>query len=175
MEKSRFVFPLLLLSLLFSQVACESSDDASGNYWQSGEAAAPATPDAVPFGSLNFCFGGVNGSGAQISSAQIRGLRVSGDTLSYSWGAANLSAWGLSESDASALACLFVKKSDGAWVGGKFDWISTSRTSRILENVFSGYCGWSLHGVPNPCEAAFVIISSDGRKRTNVISTTWRR
>lgn len=190
---------LIVLPLLLSQIGCESSADASGNIWatnpdsSTSTTVTPTTPtptptpapegsvpgniasDAVPFGALNFCYGGANGSGAEYVPAEIHGLRMSRGSLSYSWGSKNLSSWGLSKGDAGALCCLFVQKADGSWVGGKFDWISTSRTSRPLDNVFKHYCGWSLQGVPNPCQAAFVIISKNGKKRSNVISTTWRR
>lgn len=131
--------------------------------------------DAVSFGALNFCYGGFNGSGASQSGVQISGLNVSGDSLSFKY-VKNLSAWGFSSGQADALACLFVQKADGSWVGGKFDWISSSRTSRNLENVVKyHYCGWSLSGVPNPCNAAFVIVHKDGKRRSNVISGSWKR
>ena len=86
---------------------------------------------------------------------------MSRNSLSYSWTGDTLASWGLAYDDASAaLACLFVQKADGSWVGGKFDWISTSRRSRGLENIQLGYGGWTLAGVPNPCAAAFVIVSA---------------
>ena len=100
---------------------------------------------------------------------------MSKNSLGYSWSGDTLASWGLSNGDAGAYACLFVLRSDGKWVGGKFDWISTSRTSRGLENIYNGYGGWSLAGVPNPCSCAFVIVSGDGKKRTNVIGGSWSR
>ena len=147
---------------------------------------APSTPttppddsggasDEVPYSALSFTYGGVNGSGASLSSPRISGLRIGGGHMSYSWAGPNLSSWGMSSSQADALCCLFVQKGDGAWVGGKFDWISSSRTSRDLGHVTGGYGGWSLAGVPNPCNAAFVIMSADGRRRSNVIAGTWQR
>ena len=87
----------------------------------------------------------------------------------------DLSAWGYSSGALGGVACLFVQKTNGQWVGGKFDWISSSRRSRGFENVFGGYAGWSLEGVPNPCAAAFVIVSPDGKRRSNVIAGTWSR
>ncbi len=137
---------------------------------ESGDAA-----DAASFGSFRWSYGGINGGGARKTSASIGGLRFSRTGLSYSWTGSNLSAWGMSNSDTSAYACLFVKKSDGSWVGGKFDWVSSSRTTRDLKNVLQGYHGWSLSGVPNPCDAAFVIVSGDLKKRTNVIVGKWAR
>lgn len=130
--------------------------------------------DQVPFGALKWTYGGFNGSRAAKTSASIGGLHMSGNSLSYSWTGDTLASWGLADGAADALACLFVQKADGSWVGGKFDWISTNRRSRGLEHT-NGYGGWTLADVPNPCAAAFVIVSADGKKRTNVITTTWAR
>lgn len=131
--------------------------------------------DAVDYRSLRYTFGGSpNGSGAALTSVQIAGLSIRGSSLAFRY-VKDLSAWGLSSGQADAIACLFVQKASGEWVGGKFDWISSSRTTRDLENVFDGYVGWSLAGVPNPCNAAFVIISKDGKKRSNVIACSWSR
>ncbi|MBR0056238.1 MAG: hypothetical protein IJP66_02815 [Kiritimatiellae bacterium] len=183
---------------------CESSDDSSGSYWttenksSSAQATASTTTgetkqttasetsatsvdgevgaaDQVPFGSLSWSYGGVNGAKAAKTTASISGLSAGSQTMSYRWTGDTLRTWGLSDGNAGALACFFVQRSDGRWVGGKFDWVSTSRTSRGLENIYAGYRGWTLSGVPNPCLCAFVIISSDGKKRTNVITGTWRR
>ena len=104
----------------------------------------------------------------------ISGLKLSSGGLTFHY-VNNLSAWGLSNSDAGALACFFVQKSTGEWVGGKFDWISSSRTGRELKHCLTGYNGWTMAGVPNPCQAAFVIVSADGRRRSNVLAGTWSR
>ncbi len=146
-----------------------SSSDSSPTVASEGAA------DAVPYGSLRWTYGGVSGGGARKTSASIGGLSMSKNNLSYRWTGDTLASWGLSNSAIGAYACLFVQKSDGSWVGGKFDWISTSRQSRSFENIYHGYEGWSLRGVPNPCQAAFVIISADGKKRTNVITANWSR
>ncbi len=131
--------------------------------------------DAVPFSSLNWTYGGVNASGAKQSGVVISGLSCSRSGLSFRY-VKNLSAWGRSNSQAADLACLFVQRSDGRWVGGKFDWISSSRTSRGFENILhEHYNGWSLAGVPNPCNVAFVIVNNDHRRRSNVIAGRWSR
>lgn len=178
---------LAALSAILALVGCESSNDIDGNVWQgvssntSGEttntdsSTTTATVDAVAFSSLNWSYGGFNGSAAALSSARIGNFNISGNKMTYSWTGDTLSSWGLGNDQADALCCLFVKKADGTWVGGKFDWISTSRTSRTLEHVTGGYNGWTLSGVPNPCEAAFVIVSKNGSKRTNVIAGSWQR
>ena len=149
------------------------SGQSSGS--DSGSATAEGAADQVPFGSLHWKFGGVNGARANKTSASIGGLSVGAHSLSYRWTGPTLRSWGLSDGNAGAYACFFVMKADGSWVGGKFDWISTSRTSRGFENIMSGYGGWSLAGVPNPCPCAFVIVSSDCRRRTNVIAGRWSR
>ena len=133
-----------------------------------------AYADQAPFGSFRWSYGGFNGSGATHSGVNLSGLKISKGGFSFQYDN-NLSAWGLSNGDASALACFFVQKSDGSWVGGKFDWISSSRTYRDLNHLHSGYGGWTLAGVPNPCQAAFVIVSKDGSKRSNVLAGTWSR
>ena len=116
----------------------------------------------------------MNASGARQSGVVITGLSCSRSGLSFRY-RKNLSAWGRANSQAGDLACLFVQRSDGKWVGGKFDWISSSRTTRGFENVLHGYNGWSLAGVPNPCNVAFVIVNNDHRRRSNVLTGRWAR
>jgi hypothetical protein len=130
--------------------------------------------DQVPFGSLKWTFGGrPNGAGARNGGVVISGARFSPNGLSFTYNR-DLSAWGCSSGELGGVACLFVRKTNGKWVGGKFDWISSSRRSRDFINVYGGYEGWSLAGVPNPCAAAFVIVSPDGKRRSNVITGTWQ-
>ena len=59
---------------------------------------------------------------------------------------------------------------DGKWVGGKFDWISTSRTTRDFANIRSGYNGWDPSAISKADRCAFVVVSKDGKRRTNVIA-----
>jgi len=133
-----------------------------------------ADVDAVEFARLEWKFGGVDGSRAALSSPRLSGLKAGASSISYKW-EKGLGDWGLSNGDAGALACLFVEREDGGIVGGKFDWVSTSRSNRPLKNVLEGYVGWTLEGVPNPCKCYFVVISQDGRKRSNVIGAEWKR
>lgn len=147
----------------------------------------PVTPepavseaDEAPFSQLKWVYGGFNGSGAEYSEGQplIRSLTANKSTMYYAWAGPDLSRnarWGYSSGDPGAVACLFVQKADGSWVGGKFEWISTSRTSRGFENIYDGYNGWSLTGVPNPCKFAFVIVHPNGKQRSNTLVGTWQR
>ena len=133
--------------------------------------AATAHDDAVEFGLLNWSYGGFKGGSAKLSAkARIMGLSVKSDGMSYQWmsgGCENLGA--SSSTDASCLACLFCLVG-GRWVGGKFDWISTSRKTRDFKNIESSYNGWPKNAIANATRYAFVIVSKDGKSRTNVIS-----
>lgn len=141
------------------------------------EEEAPAdaeNPDAIDFAGLAWKFGSFDGSKAKLDSPRLSHLKASAKGISYKWDT-GLAGWGLANADAGALACLFVERSDGSIVGGKFDWVSTSRSSRGLENVFGGYNGWTLEGVPNPCTVYYVVVDKAGRRRSNVVSATWQR
>lgn len=133
----------------------------------------PNTSDASKFAELDFCWGGFNGKGAtQASNAQIADLKV-GSGLSYRWVSGGCEALGApNRTDAGyTLACLFCKI-DGKWKGGKFDWISTSRTTRDFKNISSGYNGWDKNAISKATAYRFVIISRDGKRRTNVIEVS---
>jgi len=126
--------------------------------------------DAIPFADLSFCWGGFKGSSAILSTPRISALSVSFSRMSIRWDI-GLSGWGLSDGDyTGALACLFCKV-DGQWIGGKFDWISTSRSTRDFKNIHSGYGGWSVSDFNRAETYAFVVVSKDGKKRSNVIIT----
>jgi len=178
---------------------CSTIRDVVDEYrdWRDSQTNAPAVPPDVPdtppatpgtptqpdtpaadeadYSAFSWAYGGFNGARAALDKPRIESLRMNGMSgLSYRWAGPNLSAWGLSHTDAGALACLFLQRADGSWVGGKFDWISSSRTTRDFKNL-GGYKGWTLAGIPNPCRAAFVIVSADGRRRSNVITADWRR
>jgi hypothetical protein len=169
---------------------CSTIRDAVDEYrdWRDSQTNAPAVPPDVPpatpdtpaadeadYSAFTWAYGGFNGARAALDKPRIESLRMNGMSgLSYRWAGPDLSAWGIAHTDAAALACLFVRRADGSWVGGKFDWISSSRTTRDFKNL-GGYKGWTLAGIPNPCKAAFVIVSADGRRRSNVITADWRR
>jgi hypothetical protein len=128
------------------------------------------TGDDVGFTALEWRYGGFKGGKATLSDrARIRGLKVTRNGLSYSWesgGCEDLGAPG--PRDATCLACLFCHVRD-QWLGGKFDWISTDRRTRDLENIESGYGGWEYEAFRDADAYAFVVVSKDGKRRTNVI------
>ena len=75
----------------------------------------------------------------------------------------------LNKGEASCYACIFCYIG-GQWVGGKFEWISTSRTSRDFKNIKDSYQGWPKDAISMTDRYAFVIIHPDTKKRTNVIA-----
>ena len=151
-----------------------SSSSSSSSSTSTSSSSGSTAGDAVSFSALNWSFGGLDGSGASQSGVVLSNLKCSKSGMSFHYDK-DLSAWGRSKTQTSDFACFFVQRSDGKWVGGKFDWISTSRTTRGFENIYGRYKGWSLSGVPNPCNAAFLILNHDGKRRSNVIRGTWSR
>lgn len=139
-------------------------------------AATPSTSanaDAVDYSLLQWSYGGFKGGSAKLSNkARIKNLKVSSSGLSYSWAAGGCEDLGASsrEDYDHTVACLFVFVG-GKWVGGKFDWISTSRTTRDFKNIKDGYDGWPKDAIGKAEKYAFVIVGKNGKSRTNVISS----
>ena len=155
--------------------ASVASSTTSGSGTDSGaDDVSDVAPDQIAYGALSWRYGGIGGGGYKPSGVSISGLRANKGGLSFKYNT-NLSAWGHGHGDINAYACMFVQTSSGSWVGGKFDWISSSRSSRDFNNVYSGYGGWNLDNVPNPCPIAFVILDANSKRRSNVIVGTWNR
>lgn len=131
--------------------------------------AASQDDSGVP--KLNWCWGGFNGSKAvENTKAQIKNLKVSNDGMSYAWAKGGCEALGAKSSTDcdNTLACLFL--ADGR--GGKFDWISTSRTTRDFKNIHGSYNGWSSSAFKSAKTVWFCICSRDGKQRTNLIKAS---
>ena len=133
----------------------------------------PAAP-AFDYGSLSWSFGGFNGSKAsEVKGASISCLKVDVQKgrMDYKWVSGGCEALGASSRTDydNTLACIFYwDAGSGRWVGGKFDYVSTSRTSRPLENC-DGYKGWKWAPFAASGKYAFVIVDVSGKRRTNVI------
>ena len=147
---------------------------AVGN-WEGGAVAPPpqggSGGDAMAYSALNWSMGGFNGSkAARHEGVEIGSLSVKSNGMSYRWVRGGCEQLGAGDKgDASkTLACLFYRDKAGKWQGGKFDWISTSRTTRDFKNIHSGYNGWNAAAFDAATEFAFVIVGTNGR-RTNVI------
>lgn len=132
--------------------------------------AAVDNPDAVDFAKLEWKWGGFNGANATRSTPRLSSLRSNGSRLFYKWDV-GLSGWGLGHGDAGAVCAVFFETAPGVWQGGKFDWVSTSRSDRELKHVES-YSNWPSSGIKLPWrgKVAFVVVSADGRKRSNVVA-----
>ena len=142
---------------------------------EAGTGESATASDEVDYSQMVWCYGGFNGASATFTEgqAQIKNLVVTEATAngdaSYQW-VKNMSAWGFSDSDICAIVAVFFKCDDGVWRGGKFDHISTSRTSRELEHCAS-YSNWTMAGVSKNAPVAFVIVQYDGKRRTNILVT----
>ena len=132
-------------------------------------------PEPVSFSSLHWLkpdskniVGGFNGSGAVFDRVTLSNLSCNGKSVFYKFDV-DLSAWGLSHGEAGAICAVFFER-NGRYEGGKFDWVSSSRTSRELKHVES-YSNWPQSGIKLPWrgKVAFVIFSADGKRRSNVV------
>ena len=152
-------------------VPSSSASSAQASTPAATPSASANADDAVDYSLLQWSYGGFKGGNAKLSSkARIKNLKVSSSGMSYSWVSGGCADLGCSSStDASCLACLFVLVG-GKWVGGKFDWISTSRLTRDFANIKDGYNGWPKDAIGKAEKYAFCIVSKDGKSRTNVIS-----
>ena len=145
----------------------EHTEHTEGAQASSDSPSSPSSPVV-----LDFRYGGFKGGGSvEDPATQIKGFRFSSSGMSYSWAKGDLGNWGLARTDAGALACAFYEDpATGRWIGGKFDWISTSRTTRTWENVRDRYNGWDPDAFFSAQRHAFCIVSADGRKRTNLVT-----
>jgi len=101
-----------------------------------------------------------------LKSASVSGGKVKFSFSSYSWPANG-------DGGCDAVVCLFLRQADGAWKGGKFDWIRKGGQSvKTLENVHGGYGGHTVPAVGTP--VAFVWGRCDGKGRSNAVFTEWR-
>lgn len=131
-------------------------------------AEAPASVDAVEFGSLVWDCGGFKPSSSTVVKGNISAVSFNGKTLNYS---ATVDAdWG-SEGNApnATIAALFFLAGDGKWHGGKFDWIGSVGKPRPAGHI-AEYNGWA-HAFPAPKgeEYAYLLIRGDNKRyRTNV-------
>ena len=120
---------------------------------------------------VEFAYGGLNFNKAtEDPNAQIKDLSVNSNGLRYAWKSGDLRGWGLQDKDPGALAVFAVKDSSGKYKGGKFEWISKSRTTRDFANIKAGYSGWPKNAVETAKGYAFCICSADAKKRTNWIT-----
>lgn len=137
-----------------------------------GEQSPSVQPEqeTEPAPPMRWAVGGFDGSRAkETPDAQVGGVRMDAKGMRYKWTRGGCEALGaVSARDYShTVACAFYW--DGAaWVGGKFDWISTSRTTRDFVNIKDGYHGWNWRAFVGAKRRAFCVVSADGKRRTNL-------
>lgn len=148
-----------------------SSIATGGKETDSGLGEKPAS--ASPSVALDFRYGGFNGSKAvEDPNCQIGSLRVSSTSLSYKWVKGGCETLGAKDKGdySQTLACAFYwDEGSKKWIGGKFDYVSTSRTSRTFENIVDGYGGWDSVAFFKAKKHGFCIVSVNGKKRSNFI------
>lgn len=154
-------------------------DDAAASPGESSTSdevavSTPAAPsaDEVAFDNLEWRWGGFKGTKAVLADGvRIKGLKVSGSGMSYSW--AEGGCEGLDRNcshDNPCCTCALFCLLDGKWVGGKFEHVSTDRRTRGFANILWGYGGWDASALSQATSYAFVILDDGGRRRTNVIT-----
>lgn len=168
---------LVPLFLILGSAGCEPIGSATTQHPKTDGTEETATTAAVAGDEINpalvVWFGSPKcGGAAQVPGARISSLRVSAGGMTYKWAQGGCEALGASGSGdySHTIACAGYLKGDGKWYFGKFDWVSTSRTSRSWENIYDGYNGWKPAEFFDAKKRAFVIVSSDGKRRTNFIT-----
>lgn len=136
-------------------------------------AAGPESPgdEAPPPPTLEFRHGGFKGGSAKEDPrCRISKLKVGSDSLSLHWDTKIPSDWARETGDKGALVVVaaFYRAGD-RWIGGKFDWIDESRSSRSLENIRGGYGGWDGAAWTAAKRHAVCVVSADGRWRSNLV------
>jgi len=117
-------------------------------------------------------FGSPNCSKAtEDPNAQIKDLKIDKNGLSYRWakgGCENLGA--TSKSDYNHTLAVAGYGDGKTFKAAKFDWISTSRTSRSFENIHEHYNGFDPDAFFSAKHRCFFIMSKDGKRRTNILT-----
>lgn len=164
-----------------AQAALDAGAFSCGNWKGSGPVVAPApandgqmtqSADEVDFSALDWCWGGFSGKKAALADVvQIGSLKVTGDGMSYKWvrGGCEQLDNNCSHSNPCCTCALFCLV-DGKWVGGKWEHLSTDRTTRAFSNIKDGYGGWDASALSKATAYAFVILDDGAKKRTNVIT-----
>ena len=132
--------------------------------------------DAVAFSKLEFRYGApVNSGNLVCEGVKISNLSVGKNSWSFNFDV-GMDAWGYGAGHLEPL-CAFMKTKDGKWIGGMMHWQGPGATAaNNFHNVYHpGYIGFTdvFNHIPNPCEIAFVLIDNKGKRRSNVIKSTW--
>ena len=159
-----------------AEAAEKSSGEAPGGEAGPGQGSAGASADSAsaassPSPSLVWRYGGFDGSkAAEDPACRISGLKVGSSSLSLKWETGVPASWAANKTEKGNLVVVAAfYQSGGKWIGGKFDWIDASRSSRSLENIMDGYGGWDASAWRAAKKHALVVVSADGKKRSNLV------
>ena len=161
----RFTAAAAAATVLFCMsTGCESSGGKDGG-----------GGDEVSFSKLEFRYGGADYSGiTNREGVTIKNLRVGANSWSFEF-ETDMTAWGYGDGHLERL-CAFMKTRDGKWIGGQMHWQGNTKPHNDFHNVYHpGYIGFYdvFNHINNPCEIAFVLIDTKGKRRSNVIKSTW--
>lgn len=154
-----------------SQDPATPSAASSGNDADAAESGSCHNPETAASVALDFRYGGFKGGKAvEDSRCRISELKVGADSLSIHWDTKIPDDWARDKGEKGPLIVVAAfYKSGGAWIGGKFDWIDESRSSRSLENIKCGYGGWDGAAFTSARKHSVCVVSADGRFRSNLI------
>lgn len=139
------------------------------------------TPTPEPYAQDDLDLSTVRWFGAEYSKAKIAtrilSARTNGKTIWTDFEPYGGAGWPVMFADSpkpcNAIVCLFYREAEGAVVGGKFDWWRVGgQREKGLENVETGYGGHT--GLAPGAECWEMIVSTDGRLRSNVKKVEWQ-
>ena len=119
---------------------------------------------------ISWCYGGFDGSRAEEDKkVKISNFKMNSNSMAINWDS-GMEYWGYGRTDPKGVACAFFydDKSD-TWFGGKFEFISTSRSTREWKNIKDKYKGWDYSKFISAKKHAFCVVSGDAKKRTNFV------
>lgn len=121
------------------------------------------------YSSLDWCYGGENGSKAveDTSGLGYRIDSVSANTKGITFSGTG-TMWGNDHSHAYARNCIFFEE-NGVFHGGFWEWGSSDRKYRGFDNIYSGYKGWNAQRFLKSKKWLFFIMTKGGASRSNLV------
>jgi len=152
-----------------------SAEDVTPSVDTSDTPIAPLPPAPVANHVINRIphWYGPNLSGATVDERFALTVRDDGRTWSSApadWRAGRAGAG--CPGDCTTMICMAYQRSDGSWVGGKFDWNRTPSSRRDWANVANGYNGWQAP--PVGADVICWAYTDDGRRVSKEAITTYR-
>lgn len=147
---------------------------STGEHEEHGEGAQASSdsPSSPSSPVLVFKYGGFKGDKAvEDSRCRISQLKIGSDSLTFRWDTKIPGDWKRETLEKGPMIVVAAFVWDGGrWIGGKFDWIEESRSSRSLENIKGGYGGWDGTSWTAAKKHAVCVVSADGKFRSNLLT-----